>query len=143
MLSVDDLKAFLLGDWAVDRLIVDRALAMTGRLQGQATFAPSVGGLLYTEGGTLTFGDHAGPAEQSYFYDFPEGDRRASVRFADGRAFHDLDLKRGEDRVSHACPPDFYQGMFTALSATTWRSEWTVSGPRKDYELTTTYTRCR
>ena len=136
-----NLKAFLLGSWKVDRIVIDRAHAMTGGLKGEATFRPCAGGLLYEEHGTLTLGEHCGRAEQSYLYEFPEGDGRASVRFRDGRAFYELDLSRGQDRVCHACHPDLYDGVFIALSSTTWQSEWKVTGPRKDYDLLTTYTR--
>lgn len=138
---VPNLKAFLLGSWKVDRIIIDRARALTGGLQGQAIFTPSAGGLLYQEHGTLTLGEHRGRAEHSYLYDFPEGDGQASVRFRDGRAFYDLDLARGQQRVCHACHPDLYEGLFIALSSAAWRSEWKVIGPRKDYDLLTTYTR--
>jgi hypothetical protein len=139
--SVANLRTFLVGSWTVDRLVVDRARAMTGRLKGQARFTPSAGRLLYKERGILTFGEHRGPAEQSYVYEFPESDARASVRFRDGRTFHGLDLTEGEDCVSHACGSDLYEGLFTALSSTEWRSGWTVIGPRKDYDLVTVFTR--
>lgn len=143
MWSVPNLKAFLCGNWEVDRIVIDRALAMTGGLQGQATFRHRAAGLLYEEHGTLTFGEHHGRAEQSYLYEFPEGDRRASVRFRDGRAFYELDLSRGQDHVRHVCGTDVYDGVFIALSSTAWQSEWKVSGPRKAYDLLTTYTRSR
>ena len=139
--STLNLKAFLAGTWKIDRVIVDRALAMTGRLQGRATFTPSDRGLMYQERGVVTFGEHRGSAHQTFWYDFPESDGRASVRFSDGRAFHDLDLSLGQARVGHACDPDLYEGLFVALSSTAWRSAWTVTGPRKDYDLVTTYTR--
>jgi hypothetical protein len=141
MWPVANLRAFLAGTWKLDRRVVDRVHQTTGRLQGQATFTPSAGRLVYEERGILSFGEHRGTAEQSYFYDFPACDAQASVRFRDGRAFHDLDLSEGHDRVRHSCPPDFYEGLFVALGATRWRSKWTVTGPRKDYDLVTTFTR--
>ena len=141
MLPVTNLKAYLIGDWSVERLISDRARGMSGRLNGQATFTPSASGLLYEERGMLSFGAHCGPAEQSYRFDFPQGLDHASVFFRDGRPFHDLNLSRGSDRVDHGCHPDCYAGLFVALSSTEWRCEWRVTGPRKDYDLVTTYTR--
>jgi hypothetical protein len=141
MLAAPDLKSFLLGAWEVDRLVADRARGITGRLEGLASFTPSPGGLLYEERGTLLLGEHEGQAEQRYLFDFPEGDTRATVRFRDGRLFHTLDLRNGEDRVRHDCRPDLYEGLFTLLGPTAWRSEWKVTGPRKDYHLVTTYTR--
>ena len=141
MWPVPNLKAFLLGSWKLQRVLVDRDEAMTGRFDGEASFRPCARGLLYEEHGTVTFGGHRGQAEQTYVYEFPEGDGRASVRFRDGRAFHRLDLSGGLDHVSHACGADLYEGAFTALSESAWKSEWKVTGPRKHYDLASTYTR--
>ena len=114
---------------------------MTGRLQGHASFRSVPSGLLYNERGTLTLGQHRGPAEQTYLFEFPEGDARATVRFRDGRPFHSLDLRDGQDHARHDCGPDLYEGLFIALGPGAWRSEWKVIGPRKDYDRVTTYTR--
>lgn len=138
---VADLKEFLSGSWSMDRLVIDHARTTIGRLRGNAIFRPSGPHLLYEERGTLILGEHRGQAEQTYRYDFNEGDGRALVRFRDGRLFHDLDLSSGQDRPRHACPPDIYEGVFLALGPSAWRTEWKVSGPRKDYDLVTTYTR--
>jgi hypothetical protein len=138
---VPDLKEFLWGNWNVDRLVIDHARTTTGRLRGKATFRPSGLDLLYEERGTLVFGEHCGQAEQTCRYDFPEGDGRALVRFREGRPFHELDLSTGQDRARHDCPPDIYDGVFLALGPDAWRTEWKVTGPRKDYDLVTTYNR--
>jgi hypothetical protein len=139
--SVPDLKEYLSGSWSVDRLVIDHLQMMIGQLQGEATFRPSGLGLVYEERGTLMIGEHRGQAEQTYLYDFTEGDARALVRFRDGRPFHDLDLSTGHDCPFHLCPPDRYAGVILALGPTSWRTEWKVTGPRKDYDLVTTYTR--
>lgn len=138
---VPDLKQFLCGSWSVDRLIIDHARTTIGRLEGKATFRPSGPGLLYEETGTLVLGGHRGQAAQTYRYDFRDGNRRALVRFRDGRPFHDLDLSSGQDREHHRCPPDLYEGVFLALGPAAWRTEWKVTGPRKDYDLVTMYRR--
>src|SRR3954453_5774615 len=80
--SVPDLKEFLSGSWSVDRLVIDRARTTVGRLRGNAIFKPSGPDLLYEERGTLILGEHRGQAEQTYRYDFAEGDGRALVGFA-------------------------------------------------------------
>jgi hypothetical protein len=137
-----NLKTFLVGSWKVQRLILDRACGLNGRLDGHATFAPCwVDGLSYKERGRLVFDKHEGWAEQSYLYDFSQSEGRASVRFSDRRLFHDLDLSAGLQRVQHSCDPDRYDGLFVAVGPTEWWSMWKVAGPRKDYELTTIYTR--
>ena len=140
---VADLKEFLLGSWNMDRLVIDHARTTIGRLEGKVTFRPFGPNLLYEETGTLILGEHRGDAGQTYRYDFPDGDRRALVRFRDGRPFHDLDLSSGQDRPHHWCPPDLYEGVVLALGPAAWSTEWKVTGPRKDYDLVTTYSRPR
>lgn len=136
-----NLREFLLGEWKLDRVIFDEALALPGKLVGRARFTASSFGLVYHEWGALELGDHRGYAEQTYLYEFPESDARACVRFRDRRAFHELQLTAGQDRVGHACHPDLYEGKFEAISKDAWRSEWKVAGPRKRYTLVTSYTR--
>jgi len=138
---VPDLRTFLSGRWHVDRSLLDRRHSISGKLRGHAHFSPAGTSLLYRELGTLTFGAHHGPAEQSYRYEFPRGNARASVCFRDGREFHDLDLSQGQAVVRHACGPDLYEGHFIALDEGQWRSIWRVAGPRKDQEILTLYTR--
>ena len=141
MWPVADLRTYLSGCWRIDRTLVDHRISKTGRMLGEAMFAHSGGSLINKERGTLTFGAHRGAAEQSYFYDFPSGNARASVRFRDGRPFHELDLCAGESIVRHLCNPDRYDGRFTALDENQWESAWTVVGPRKNLGIVTLYTR--
>lgn len=138
---VPNLRAFLSGSWQLDRSLLDRRNSIAGELNGRAHFAPSGRSLLYEERGLLTFGAHQGPAEQRLTYEFPSGEARASVRFRDGRPFHELDLSTGEAIVSHPCALDLYEGCFVALSEMQLRSVWNVTGPRKDEEIITLYTR--
>jgi len=139
--SISDLKAFLSGDWSVDRSLLDRRHSITGNFHGQAKFSAVGGSLLYHEQGMLRFGEHEGLAEQTHSFEFPNGNERACVRFRDGRPFHDLDLLKGQDIVNHMCSPDRYEGRFVALDQSHWQSSWTVSGPRKEQEIRTLYTR--
>lgn len=141
MWPVPDLRAYLSGVWQVDRSLLDRRHAISGELRGQANFSRVGSALIYQERGKLSFGQHEGPAEQSYSYEFPDGNGHALVRFRDGRAFHDLDLLRGQAIVSHSCDPDQYDGYFIALDEWHWQSSWTVIGPRKDQQIITHYTR--
>jgi hypothetical protein len=59
------------------------------------------------------------------------------VRFDDGRDFHPW--SPGEE-VVHPCAPDTYRGLVTG-TAHAWQVRWEVSGPRKDYTMTTRLTR--
>jgi len=96
---------------------------------------------MYEERGSLEFGAHSGLAEQRYRYDFDATDQRAVVRFRDGRLFHHIDLSDGEAVVAHACGPDLYEGRIAAIAPMQWRCDWTVTGPRKQQEIRSLYTR--
>ena len=142
MWPVLDLKKYLSGQWRLNRLLLDRRHSIRGKLTGEASFSPDGSSLSYTERGMLVFGTHEGPAEQSYSYLFPSGHANALVAFRDGRTFYDLDLSGGIAVVRHSCSPDLYEGLFVAMDRRRWRSTWLVSGPRKDLEIRTTFTRC-
>ena len=122
---VNGLRAFLQGEWNLERRVYDRRAGQEGRLTGSARFVPEGEGLLYREEGRLAIGDHEGPALQSYRYTFPAPER-AAVQFNDGRFFHELDLGSGAWRCTHLCDPDRYDGAFTALDASSWRVVWTA-----------------
>jgi len=138
---VTDLRAFLTGRWIVKRSLLDLRHSIDGALRGEANFLPGGESLLYHEHGALDFGDHRGFAEQHYRYDFDDGVERACVRFRDGRPFHDLDLRQGQSTASHHCGADLYEGQFTVLDATRWRSVWTIKGPRKEQAIRTFFSR--
>lgn len=138
---ISDLRAYLTGRWTLARTIRDLRQVIGGTLEGTAEFTPADSGLLYCEEGILTLGSHRGPAEQQLCFAFPLSDARADVAFRDGRPFYQLDLSRGADAVTHVCDPDLYEGHFLALDADRWQSVWKVTGPRKDQELLSLYTR--
>lgn len=138
--EISDLKSFLQGEWSIERRLDDRRAGQVGRLAGAAAFTPEGAGLLYREEGRLSIGGYEGPALQTYRYAFP-APRRATVRFADGRFFHDLDLSAGGWRCSHLCGDDRYEGEFSLLEPGCWRVVWTVTGPRKDLVLDSHYRR--
>jgi len=141
LLSVPDLRAFLSGDWQIERSVVDRRHSISGKFGGHACFTPDGTSLLYEERGTLDFGDHRGFAEQRYRFDFDATGARAIVSFRDGRSFYELDLSNGDAAVAHMCDPDLYEGRFTALGPNQWKSNWKVAGPRKDQDILTLYIR--
>lgn len=138
---VPDLRAFLCGEWAIDRSLLDRRHSVTGTFRGLGHYTPAGTSLLYEERGALDFGAHHGSAEQRYRYDFEATDERAIVRFRDGRTFHEMDLATGETVIAHACGADLYKGRIVAIGPTRWASAWTVAGPRKDQEIRSLYTR--
>lgn len=140
--AVADLRAFLAGAWRIARTVRDARLGQDGSFDGTGLFEQGAdGGLLLRETGTLRFGDHAGPAEQTYRYSFPDGPRRAMVFRHDGSPFHDLDLSDGTAEVLHHCGADVYRGGFRVEDHDAWTVRWVVTGPRKDYHMVTRYSR--
>lgn len=137
---VPDLAGFLAGRWRIERRIADRRSSTTGRLMGEALFAPAPYGLRYEEWGTLVFGVHRGEAGRGHrFVLDPAG--AAEVRFDDGRPFHRLDLSRGRADVVHDCPPDRYRGRYRVIGRDRWALAWLVHGPRKRLLIGTRYLR--
>jgi hypothetical protein len=136
---------FLLGEWSVAREISDHRSGRSGSFRGIARFRPDPGGraglvLSYREHGELSFGRHRGPASRALCYcERPDG--AADVRFADGRAFYLLDLRAGYCQAEHPCGPDCYLVSLRVLSDDSYTETWRVTGPVKDYEMTTTYVR--
>jgi hypothetical protein len=140
--TVDDLAGFLRGSWLIDRDIRACGRTTVGRFTGIGTFAvdAAVPGLLrYQEQGTLQLGTYEAPASRRLGYHVAGG--RAEVVFADGRPFHDLDLRAGSHAAEHACGADLYRGRFEVVSAHSWCHEWAVTGPRKDHLIRTTFDR--
>jgi hypothetical protein len=142
--TVDDLASFLRGSWRIDRDILACGRTTVGRFTGTGTFAVDAaapGLLRYQEHGTLQFGTHEAPASRRLGYHVAGG--RAEVVFADGRPFHDLDLRAGSHDAEHACGDDLYRGRFEVVSDHSWFHEWSVVGPRKDHLIRTTLDRRR
>jgi Family of unknown function (DUF6314) len=142
---VDSTVDFLSGDWNVERRICDRRGGRVGSFRGTASFrsCPEPGSghtLAYVESGELSLGSHRGPAGRSLLV-VDAGDGTADVRFADGRDFYRLDLRSVSCTAAHPCKADLYGVTVTRLSADSYAETWRVTGPEKDYELRTTYTR--
>ena len=146
---------YLAGDWDVVREIADHRTGQAGSFRGRASFRPAAAGqaaaagqpggldgrvLNFTEHGELRFGSHRGPASRTLRY-YGRSDGSADVRFADGREFYRLDLSYGSSKAAHPCRADRYVVTVTRLSADTFSEVWRVTGPAKDYDMTTVYTR--
>ncbi|MFF4141831.1 DUF6314 family protein [Streptomyces sp. NPDC001698] len=141
-LPVPDVLAYLAGNWRVRRSVRDLAGGGTGEFTGTTAFgALDGGGLLHRECGTFVWQGVARPAERTLRFLPGSVPSTADVRFADGRRFHDLDLRSGRHLAGHPCAADLYRGEFTVRDAGRWRTVWRVGGPAKDLLLTTDYTR--
>ena len=142
LFPVPRLLEHLLGSWTLRRQIVDRRSALTFTVEGCASWLLGDGGaVLYSEEGLLRGLPAPAPptaVRASYVYTPGPQASAARVAFADGRAFHDLDLACGDSGVlAHACAPDDYTGRVMALGPHALRMEWRVRGPSKDYDAVT------
>ncbi|HEY8721231.1 DUF6314 family protein [Pengzhenrongella sp.] len=150
LLAVPDVTSYLLGTWSVERELLDRSVRVAGTFRGTATFRLVSGSpgapdgaalpLEHAESGELSWSGVVGTAERTLWM-HPEPDGTARVRFGDGRAFHDLDLRTGRWIAHHPCAADTYTGTFTVRSDDEWRVRWDVTGPTKDQRLSTVYRR--
>ncbi|MFI1496288.1 DUF6314 family protein [Streptomyces platensis] len=139
---VPDVAAYLSGRWRVERTVDDLRNGVEGGFRGTAEFRTDATGeaLLHHEEGRLTWGGTVSPASRTLRLR-PRPDGTAEVGFADGRPFHDLDLRTGRWTAVHPCAADRYEGTFTAVGPDEWHLEWRVGGPAKDQLLCSVYRR--
>ncbi|MBW5420533.1 hypothetical protein GKQ77_02975 [Streptomyces sp. BG9H] len=144
---VPEALAHLAGEWRVTRAVRDLADGSEGHFSGTTLFsplpAPDEGGLLHQESGVFTWRGTARPAERTLRFLPGNTPGTARVEFADGRFFHDLDLRSGHHTTDHPCSADLYRGEFEVDDADHWRTRWRVRGPAKDLLLVTDYVRTR
>ncbi|MFY1676145.1 DUF6314 family protein [Streptomyces sp. WMMC905] len=143
---IPDTLEYLTGRWRAERHVRDVAADITGRFEGTALLSPPAdasAGLVYRETGRFAWRGTTRRAERTLWFRPAADPGAAEVFFADGRPFHDLDLRGGLHRAEHPCAADHYRGEFTVLDADRWRAVWRVRGPAKDLSLTTEYTRDR
>jgi hypothetical protein len=156
---VPDVLRYLAGRWRVSRTVRDLAGGHTGLFEGYADFTPDSptslaspdsadrpgnpsgpDTLAHAESGDFTWRGVTRPAHREHR--FTRGlDGTAEVAFADGRPFHDLDLRTGRWTAEHGCDPDRYVGEFTVLDADHWQVVWSVTGPAKRLVLATVHRR--
>jgi hypothetical protein len=134
---VPDLRAYLLGVWAVERELLDRASGARGSFSGTVAFeAADDGGLRQCERGTVRWGSHEGPAGREYLWRPGPGPGAMEVFFPDGRPFHAVDLTGSAGDGAHWCSPDDYRVRYEAVGPEELRYTWDVRGPAKDLLLT-------
>lgn len=109
-------------------------------MTGEAEVAAESTRLVHDESVAWHTGARAMTGRRRYLIQ-PTGPWRAEVLFADGRPFHELDLSTGRTTFAHHCPPDCYHGWCVLDGADSYRTGWTVIGPRKDLALATTFRR--
>jgi hypothetical protein len=134
-----EVRAFT-GKWLISRLITDFRDGQSGRFIGEATFTPNSGTMsVYREEGRLELANGAIlTADRTYFWQ--QSDLGIDVSFEDGRFFHRI--APGDcPTARHDCAPDIYDVRYDFSPWPRWQALWRVSGPRKDYEMKSIYTK--
>ncbi len=142
---VNDLRRYLVQPWCFQRQIVHRDTGQVANMHGTVSWqAPAqpdaLTTLRYCEMGVIQMAHYTGKASQTYRYAFAS-DSISEVYFSDGRFFYTLDLTTGHCEIRHVCGEDIYDGVFEAVSETTYQQTWRVMGPRKDYTSHTVFSR--
>lgn len=126
----------LAGTWRFDRVVEDRlgpARRVTGTTELVVEEAHRV---RWSESGTMTWDGGETPVFRNLFVEQrPDG---WWVTFEDGRDFHPWSVGQ---TVVHPCGADTYEGRIDVRPPEAWTVVWVVSGPAKDYTMTTRLTR--
>lgn len=130
----------LLGAWDFTRAIVDHRAASEYVVTGRAVFEPFGETIRWHESGLLQRDGGEHPVMRTLLLRPAAGEGYWTVEFDDGRPFHDWMLGT---RLLHECGADTYRGRVALVDAEVWSIDWNVSGPVKDYVLTTTYRKPR
>jgi len=130
------------GRWQIDRVIDDALTGQSITGQGVAHFiAEPTGHLVYEEALSLIYPDQPRPFEATRRYIWQGQGGVIEIRFEDGRLLQRLSLSGSNVGDVHHCDPDRYDGRYEFADWPQWRAIWRVTGPRKDYLMTTVYRR--
>jgi hypothetical protein len=126
------------GRWRLSRVIRD-ADGSEARLHGVAVFRREGDGFVQEEEGWLTLPGGGAPLRATRRYLWADGEGGLEVRFEDGRPFHTVQLGVERPEAAHECAPDVYRVAYDFGDWPRWRAVWRVTGPRKDYVMTSDY----
>ena len=137
MLGADD----FVGQWQLQRTIVDHLYGQNGVLTGQAGFTPKdANSLEYIENGTLILESGASlAATRQYLWEFTQSE--VVMRFGDGAPFHQFVPTGHAAGTDHPCGEDYYKVRYDFTAWPYWTAVWRVTGPRKDYTSKSQYSR--
>ncbi|WP_027530260.1 DUF6314 family protein [Bradyrhizobium sp. WSM3983] len=141
--DASQVMAWLTGSWSFSRVIEGQA-----SMQGLATFTPlDAERLAYRERGRLTL-QSGTELEAEREYVFRVRGRGFDVFFKESppRLFHAIELAASDGgtlsgSAGHLCNLDHYRSTYTFHDDGGFVIRHVVSGPRKDYTMTTTYRR--
>lgn len=141
--DASDVTKKLIGSWSLDRVIEGQAT-----MQGIATFAPLDGArLAYREQGHLKLANGTiVQAEREYIFSNSDGGFQVFFKEEPLRLFHEILLSASSGgelcgSARHICNRDDYQSAYRFMPDGTFVVRHVVSGPRKDYAITSTYAR--
>ena len=125
----------LVGDWLLERRILDRRSGEWYAVSGATRLVPADRGrIAWTERGVMTWAAGTTPVERELSVAEDDGGGWA-VSFADGRRFFAWDP---DAPIAHACGDDAYRARMgfvrsTAGEVVLWGVRWDAVGPVKDY----------
>jgi uncharacterized protein DUF6314 len=129
----------LLGDWSFSRTIDDRLTGRQSLIDGLLSLtALSQDRIRWEEQGSWHQPDGDVDVRRGLWLIRDEETRAWWVRFEDERDFHPW--TPGEP-VVHPCGADTYRGLVQGTPGR-WTVEWDVTGPAKDYLMTTVLSAC-
>ncbi|MGN6333357.1 MAG: DUF6314 family protein [Motilibacteraceae bacterium] len=121
----------LLGEWRLDRTVLDRRSGLRGCVHGSLVVTDEGERLRWAERGTLRWDGREVPVERTYLLVPGSSGGVPEVLFADGRPFHPW---RPGEWVEHPCAEDLYRGLVTGHRERV-RLVWEARGPAKDQRL--------
>ena len=133
----------LRGRWRLSRRIEDFRAGTEGGFEGEAQLyhdSEAPDRLRWEEAGVMRLGGVEAEGRRAYLWRL-QPPALVEIRHEDGRFFHLLRLRGGEDAVRHDCPPDLYEGLYRFHGPDRWTLTWRVRGPRKDYRMETLHQR--
>ncbi|MGG5173831.1 DUF6314 family protein [Pseudarthrobacter sp. J1763] len=127
-----NLSDWLLGEWTLSRELWDRTSGTHGEFTGVAHYTPLPhGGLRYRENGTLRWAGHSSPAFREYLLYPCEDSSALDMFFTDGKPFHRMSFKFGQEQAEHLCVNDLYRVNYERMDEDSFRFRWDVTGPSK------------
>lgn len=136
---------WLEGTWSLSRQITG-----TGKMNGKAVFRLenpiNLNRYHYREEGILTFlTNQSLNFHREYVYEYDENHQIINVYFNENplKFFHKLqfstDFKSAD--ASHLCINDRYDAYYTFLNENQFGLQYRVKGPKKDYQIISTFTK--
>lgn len=125
------------GDWSIKRTIEDAKSNSTASFVGKAQIVEGHKEWVYSEQGELALATGAQFfAERKYFWH--PNETGFDVFFEDKRFFHSFELGSAA-QAQHWCDPDQYEVAYEFQQWPIWKSTWQVTGPRKNYVMSSQF----